>query len=156
MTVAFQGDAFQVDAFQAGTLHYHAILEAMFAEDTQRFNRIYAIGRDSDGAYVYGTDKSQAEINLVGERLDFYLDLSIPSTSEAGDVAEVIQEKQRLSQASGYIVIPPNCGAEIWDVITVTDAGCAQDQQAYRIVGYRFDYEPRRKLYEHKLLLGAP
>jgi len=82
--------------------------------------------------------------------------LSIPTTAKAADVAAAAVAKARLTGSRGFIVIPPNCGQELWDVVQVTDKPTAQSQQKYRVIAVGFDYEPRRARYQHKLILGAP
>ena len=134
----------------------HIILDGQYTQGSPGVNRVYIIGKDAEGNPVYGTSLNQAEIDLVGERLDFTQDLSIPTTAKAADVAAAAVAKARLTGARGFIVIPPNCGQELWDVIQVTDKPTAQSQQKYRVIAVSFDYEPRRARCQHKLILGAP
>jgi len=134
----------------------HIILDGQYTRGSPGVNRIYIIGKDSEGNPVYGTSLNQAEIDLVGERLDFTQDLSIPTTAKAADVAAAAVAKARLTGSRGFIVIPPNCGQELWDVVQVTDKPTAQSQQKYRIIAVSFDYEPLRHRFQHKLILGAP
>ena len=136
-------------------LAFHVILDAQYITETPEVNRAYVIGRDAEGNPVHGTDLEQAEIDLVGERLDFQQHLSIPSSSLAADVADAMLNKHRLSKHRGFILIPPNAGAELWDVIQVTDTPCAQSGSKYRVLAITFDYHPRQHRYEHKLFLGA-
>jgi len=136
-------------------LAYHVILDAQYITETPEVNRAYVIGRDAESNPVHGTDLEQSEIDLVGERLDFTLALSIPTSSLAADVADAILKKQRLSKHRGFITIPPNAGAELWDVIQVRDELCAQSSSKYRIVAISFDYQPRQRRYQHKLFLAA-
>ena len=136
-------------------LAYHVILDAQYITETPEVNRAYVIGRDAEGNPVHGTDLEQAEIDLVGERLDFQQHLSIPTSALAADVADAMLKKQRLSKHRGFILIPPNAGAELWDVIQVTDKLCAQSGSKYRVLAITFDYHPRHHRYEHKLFLGA-
>jgi len=134
----------------------HIILDGQYTQGSPGVNRIYIIGKDAEGNPVYGTSLNQTEIDLVGERLDFNQDLSIPTTAKAADVAAAAVAKARLTGSRGFIVIPPNCGQELWDVVQVTDKPTAQSQQKYRIIAASFDYEPLRHRYQHKLILGAP
>ena len=137
-------------------LAYHVILDGRYTQGSPGINRVYVIGSDAEGNPVYGTDLEQSEIDLVGERLDFTLALSIPTSSKAADVADAILKKQRLSKHRGFITIPTNAGAELWDVIQVTDKLCAQSGSNYRVVAISFDYQPRQRRYQHKLFLAAP
>ena len=60
-----------------------------------------------------------------------------------------------LTESRGFITIPPNAGAELWDVIQVTDTPCAQSGSNYRIIGIELVYNLRAGQYYHKLSLGA-
>ena len=134
----------------------HIILDACYTTETPEVNRAYVIGQDAEGNPVYGTALNQAEVDLVGERLDFHQQLSIPTGSEAASVAQALLDKMRLTSAQGFILIPPNCGAELWDVIAVTDPLCAQASATYRIIAIRLDYHSAQSKYHHRLLLAAP
>ena len=131
------------------------ILDAQYITETPEVNRAYVIGRDAEGNPVHGTDLEQSEIDLVGERLDFQQHLSIPSTLHAGNVADAILNKHRLSKHRGFITIPPNCGQELWDVIQVTDTPCAQSSSHYRVIAIQLVYNPRTGKYYHRLSLGG-
>ena len=135
---------------------YHPILDGQYTEETPGINRVYVIGRDEEGNPVYGSSLNQAEIDKVGERLDFTLETSIPTAEDAAAAAQAMLDKRRLTGSRGFILIPPNCGQELWDVIQITDKLCAQDEANYRVIGIRFDYEPRKSRYVHRLILGAP
>ena len=133
----------------------HILLDAGYTTETPQANRAYVIGRDADGNPVYGTDLDQDEIDLVGERLDFDQHLSIPTDDLADDVAAAILDKLRLNGSRGFIVLPPNCGVELWDPIRLTDTPCAQDAATYRILAIRLVYNPRAGQFHHKLSLGG-
>ena len=85
----------------------HIILDGQYTLGSPGVNRIYVIGKDAEGNPVYGSSLNQAEIDLVGERLDFNQDLSIPTTAKAADVAAAAVAKARLTGSRGFIVIPP-------------------------------------------------
>jgi hypothetical protein len=135
---------------------WHVVLDGQYAADTQRTNRAYVIGRDINGNPVYGTAVDSTELGLVGERLDFQQELAIPTSSQAESMASAILSKMRLSGKSGVILIPPNCGQELFDVVQVTDSQGNQAAVKFRVVGIRFEYNPRQARYHHKLILGAP
>ncbi len=55
------------------------------------------------------------------------------------------------------ITIPlPNVGQELYDVVTVTDPRCGIDQEKYRVLALRTDYDRRQARYDQTLTLGAP
>ena len=135
---------------------WHVILDGNYATSSVRTNRAYVIGRDSNGNPVYGTAVDSTELGLVGERLDFQQELAIPTSSQAESVANAILAKMRLSSQRGVILIPPNCGQELWDVVQLSDKQANQQAVSFRVVGIRFEYSPRQARYEHMLILGAP
>ena len=61
-----------------------------------------------------------------------------------------------LRAERGNLVIPANCGQELYDVITVTDERCGISAGKYRILALETDYNSRAGLYQQKLALGAP
>jgi len=135
---------------------WHVILDGQYAIDTPGVNRAYTIGRDASGNPVYGTAVDSTELALVGERLDFIPDPAIPTTAQAGDVASAVLSKMRLRGKGGVILIPPNCGQELFDVVQVSDSMANQSAVSFRVVGIRFEYNPKLARYAHKLILGAP
>lgn len=135
---------------------WHVILDGQYATETPGINRTYIIGRDQYGYPVYGTAVDSTELGLVGERLDFQQDLAIPLTAQAAEVAAAILSKIRITTKKGLILIPPNCGQELFDVVQISDSGANQSAVKFRVVGIRFEYNPRQARYEHCLLLGAP
>ena len=135
---------------------WHVILDGRYITTTPPTNRAYVIGRDDYGNPVYGTAVDSTELGLVGERLDFQQELAIPTTAQAESVAGAILAKMRLTGKRGVILVPPNCGQELFDVVQISDAGANQSAVAFRVVGIRFEYNPRQAKYEHRLILGAP
>jgi hypothetical protein len=135
---------------------WHVILDGQYNIDSPAVNRAYIIGRDAYGNPVYGEAIDSTELGLVGERLDFQQELAIPTTAQAGDVASAILAKMRLHGKGGVILIPPNCGQELFDVVQISDAGANQSAVTFRVVGIRFEYNPKQARYQHKLILGAP
>jgi len=134
----------------------HKILDARYITESPETNRAYVIGQDAEGNPVHGTAVTQSELDLVGERLDFQQLLSIPTAAEADDVADAALAKQRITGSRGFLVIPPNPGVELWDVVRITDELCAQDNALYRIAGFRTEYQPKAARYHQTLYLAAP
>ena len=135
---------------------WHVILDGQYIAESPDINRAYVIGRDANGNPIYGEAHDSAESSLVGERLDFTQELAIPTTALAGDVASAILAKMRLTGKRGVILIPPNCGQELFDVVQVSDSMANQSAVTFRVVGVRFEYNPKQARYAHKLILGAP
>jgi hypothetical protein len=135
---------------------WHVILDGSYITESQETNRACVIGRDQYGNPVFGSAVDSTELGLVGERLDFQQELAIPTTAQAESMASAILSKMRLTGKKGVILIPPNCGQELWDVVQIWDGPGNQSAIKFRVVGIRFEYNPRRACYHHELLLGAP
>ena len=135
---------------------WHVILDGQYITESPDINRAYVIGRDANGNPVYGMAVDSTELGLVGERLDFQQELAIPTEAQAASVAAAILAKRRLEKARGFLLLPPNCGQELWDVVQITDAGANQQAVKFRVVGLRFEFNPKQAHYQHRLVLGAP
>jgi len=134
---------------------WHVILDGQYNIESPDKNRFYVIGRDQYGNPVYGTAVDSTEIGLVGERLDFQQELAIPTGNQAASVASALLSKMRLTGKRGVILIPPNCGQELFDVVQISDSGANQPAVSFRVVGIRFEYNPKQARFEHRLILGA-
>jgi hypothetical protein len=135
---------------------WHVILDGQYLTETPAKNRQFVIGRDDYGNPVSGEAQDSTEIGLVGERLDFQQELAIPTESQASSMASAILSKMRLTGKRGVIFIPPNCGQELFDVVQISDSGANQSAVSFRVVGIRFEYNPKQARYHHKLILGSP
>ena len=135
---------------------WHVVLDGQYLTETPEINRSFVIGRDVYGNPVWGEAQDSTEIALVGERLDFQQELALPTTAQATSTAEAILSKMRLTTKRGVILIPPNCGQELFDTVELSDAGANQSAVKFRVVGIRFEYSPKQARYEHRLILGAP
>ncbi|MFC2050895.1 hypothetical protein ACFLTN_06965 [Chloroflexota bacterium] len=135
---------------------WHVILDGEYNIDSPETNRTHVIGRDVYGNPVFGSAVDSTELGLVGERLDFQHETAIPTVAQAESMAGAILAKMRLTGKRGVILIPPNCGQELFDVVEVTDTKSNQTAVKFRVVGIRFEYNPKQARYQHKIILGAP
>jgi len=133
---------------------WHVILDGQYEIESPEKNRVFIIGRDQYGNPVWGTAVDSAELGLVGERLDFQQEVAIATTAEAESMADALLSKMRLSKKRGVILMPPNCGQELFDVVQISDSGANQSAVSFRVVGIRFEYSSMQARYEHRLFLG--
>jgi hypothetical protein len=133
----------------------HRIIEAHYTTEAPDVNYAYVVGQDANGASVSGNAIVAADVTLNGPRLDVRHDTAIPTATVAGAVAAAMLDKMRLSSLQAMVVIPPHCGVELWDIITVVDDGGNQNAN-YRVSGYTFEMDKRRGVYQHTLDLCAP
>jgi hypothetical protein len=133
----------------------HVILEASYFEESPDVNYVFVIGEDSTGSQVTGSAEDTAESALVGPRLDVTHDSSISSSTTAASVASAALSHARLSKKRARIVIPPHCGLELWDVISINDPVTNQNS-LYRVTAYRLDFDNRKASYNHTAELSSP
>jgi predicted regulator of Ras-like GTPase activity (Roadblock/LC7/MglB family) len=131
----------------------HVILEAAYFVESPDVNHAYVVGQDAAGVQVSGSAVTQADVDLVGERLDAHHDSSIPTAAVAAAVATALLARARLDGKRAQVTIAPHCGIELWDVVNVTDTVTNQAAN-YRVIGYVMEY--RAGVYKHTLDLCAP
>ena len=136
------------------SLYFHYLYDGSYREQPYPSNRVLVIGRDSDGNPVTGADEDTAELALVGERLALRYQPDITTAALAAQAADAALERARLQARAGFVTLPPNCGAELWDVISIQDSLCSQNPRSYRVCGIRLSYHPQHQLYIQQLLLG--
>jgi hypothetical protein len=131
----------------------HVAIRAIYTETPMRINRVYVVGTDMDGNFVYGEAQNQTEIDLYGEQLRFHIDTSITTTEWAIMIAESMLKQVRLERPRGSLLIPPNVGMELWDVIDVTDTVCSKTNAKYRVKGWGLEYDNSQSKLEHTVSL---
>jgi hypothetical protein len=103
-----------------------------------------------------GEDEDSAEIALVGERLDMKPNPLATTSALAAQLASAALDKQRLKGKDGFVSLPPNCGAMLYDVIKIQDSLCSQEAATFRVLGIRLTYDPTTPHpYMQQLTLGA-
>lgn len=64
--------------------------------------------------------------------------------------------REAASAASGCeIVVPPNCGQQLYDVVEVTDEATGLSAARYRVMGIGLECRPNKGIYQMKLGLGG-
>ena len=61
-----------------------------------------------------------------------------------------------LRAERGNLVVPVNCGQELYDVITVSDERCGISSKLYRVTGMQVVYSRREARYTQRLTLASP
>jgi TPP-dependent 2-oxoacid decarboxylase len=83
-------------------------------------------------------------------------DANLEEADQAQKRADALLRTQQTQRTPATILVPTNCGQELYDVITVTDPRCGIDQQKYRVLAILTDYDRHQGRYEQKLSLAAP
>jgi hypothetical protein len=146
---------FEPDPADASTYSYgsdHAILRGRYASEELAANRAQVFGAS---AFAERFDWPAIAGQL--DRLRQVHDVSLTSTTLAGDRGDATLRQEALALALGEIVTPVNCGQELEDVVLVTDPQAGLSVAKHRVVGLDLHYARRdRAVYEQRLLLGRP
>ncbi|MEJ2740068.1 MAG: hypothetical protein P8105_09630, partial [Dehalococcoidia bacterium] len=150
------GDSYSYEyKFPAALSGEHPILTGSYKQGSYAANRAYIIGKDTEDFHVFGESEISGEIDKVGERLQFTLQTDIATAALAEDVAEAVLAAERIDAAYGSVLVPPNCGQELWDVVRINDTPCGQANADYRITAMLLKYEDRDSAYSQRLTLGG-
>jgi len=60
-----------------------------------------------------------------------------------------------IESVDGSILIPVNCGQQLYDVIDITDSRAGLEAARRRVNGLTLVYSPSRGEYQQRLLLGG-
>ena len=95
------------------------------------------------------------EIERIYDRSVWVEDRNIASVTEAQQRGQAYLRRAGIEAEGGYIIVPVNCGQQLYDVITVTDARAGLDAEIKRVLGITLVYDPARGEYRQRLGLGA-
>jgi hypothetical protein len=75
----------------------------------------------------------------------------------AEERADALQRKVALGEEGGEVLVPVNCGQELYDVVSITDAAAGLSTARRRVLGMtlRYSADRRSPAYEQRLRLGA-
>jgi len=133
---------------------YHHILEGIYHQGIP-VSQARAKGRDAADASVIA---SAFDWDLLGLSIDNFqpdYDPNLQTATRTQERADAILRKSSLRAESGNLVVPVNCGQELYDVITVTDERCGIAAELYRVLAIEVDYSPRQARYAQRLTLAA-
>jgi len=130
----------------------HAILRGRYGSQRPQANRVQVFG---DGPFVeaFGWD----EVEDAYDRVRQVHDLNLDTVSRAQDRADAEMRHQEIASSGGEIVVPVNCGQELYDVISITDGLTGLTDAQRRVLGLSMRYSAgsRVPVYEQRLSLGA-
>jgi len=140
----------ETSAYSYGT--EHAIFRGRYGSQRPQANRVQVFG---DGPFVeaFGWD----EIEDAYDRVRQVHDLNLDTVARAQDRADGELRHQEIASSGGEIVVPVNCGQELYDVISITDQSAALTDAQRRVLGLvmRYSAGGRVPVYEQRLSLGA-
>lgn len=130
----------------------HAIFQGRYGTRGLAANRVQVFGA---GLLVEGYD--WGSLGDLYDRLRQLHDLNLDTTASAQERATAELRRETIASASGEIAVPTNCGQELYDVVTISDAAAGLATARRRVVGLTLRYAVGgRAVYQQRLLLGAP
>ncbi|MFQ5861104.1 MAG: hypothetical protein ACE5IG_06105 [Dehalococcoidia bacterium] len=128
----------------------HALLKGAYTSGAARYNRVQAYGSD-----LLAESFAWDEAETVYERLLQVHDLNLLTQGEAQDRADAVLARELRQGVPGEILVPANCGQELYDVVEVTDSGAGLTATPRRVLGsiLRYSTGPRPQ-YTQRLQLG--
>jgi hypothetical protein len=134
----------------------HPILEARYREGAWALNRIRVEGYDTVGGQPIIVDSFDwNQIAKLGDRLSLVSDRNIGTVTEAEQRGLAHLRESEIESASGDILVPVNCGQQLYDVIDITDSRAGLSAKKKRVLGLTLTYQPAKGEYQHRLTLGA-
>jgi hypothetical protein len=134
----------------------HQIQEGRYRWGALGTNRVQVEGYDSGAGHLILADSfAWGEIERLYDRLHQVEDRNINTVAEAQQRGQAILRQMEIEATDGMIIVPVNCGQQLYDVIDVTDARAGLDAVKKRVLGIALVYRPQRGEYFQRLELGA-
>jgi len=128
----------------------HSILEAGYARHVKQANRVQVFGSG-----VFTEDWDWEEIDLVYDRLAQVHDINLDTEADAHARGEAILRHADIESLDGHILVPLNCGQELYDVIDITDALAGLTAAKRRILSLHHLYDTQKGIYNLNIGLGG-
>jgi hypothetical protein len=134
----------------------HRIQEGRYRWGALGTNRVQVEGFDTGAGHLILVDSfAWGEIERLYDRLNQVEDRNINTVAEAQQRGLAILRQMEIEATEGMILVPVNCGQQLYDVIDVTDARAGLDAVKKRVLGMLLVYQTQRGEYFQRLELGA-
>jgi len=134
----------------------HPVLEGSYRAGAWETSRVQVEGYDAAGGSTIIVDSfAWDEIDRCYDRWRQVPDRNLGSVAEAQARGDACLRRAAIGSGGGAMLVPVNCGQQLYDVIAVTDSGAGQQAARKRVLGWRLVYQPRRGEYHQRLQLGA-
>jgi hypothetical protein len=133
----------------------HPILAGRYKKEAPAYNHIRVEGVDiANGQPLIVNCFDYSDIEDSYDRFLSVEDVNIGFIDTAINRGAAILQKERMACTSGYIEIHPNCGQQVYDVITITDSKAGLVNEKRRVIGLKTIFLPASGKYLQTLLLG--
>ncbi len=134
----------------------HAVMEGRYHQEAWELNRVQVEGYDTGSGEVIVVDRfAWDEIDRLYDRLRQLEDRNIDTVARAQERGDAYLRQAEVESASGTILVPANCGQQLYDVIDITDNRAGLNAAKRRVLGFVLVYSPRRGEYRQRLQLGS-
>ncbi len=128
----------------------HAVIEGRYSSSAPAANRVQVYG---DG--VVTEDWDWERIALVYDRLAQASDVNLDSAAQAHQRGEAVLREAQRSAAGGHIVVPMNCGQDLFDFIDIDSPQAGMDGAKRRVVSTMRLWIPKESRYTLTIGLEA-
>jgi DNA-binding CsgD family transcriptional regulator len=134
----------------------HGILDGRYRAGAWGLNRVQVEGYDpAEDEPIVVDSFTWDEIDRLYDRLRQLEDRNIDSVTKAEQRGEAYLREAEIASAGGSILVPVNCGQQLYDVVDITDSRAGLEAAKRRVNGLTLIYNPHRGEYQQRLLLGG-
>jgi hypothetical protein len=128
----------------------HPLRDVRLSQEPPPVSEAHAFGAAAFGEAIDYATAQQGSGTREQQR-----DMTSTTGATAAATAAARLRSRALDASAGRIVVPPNCGQELYDVVDFTDALVSASAVKRRVAAIRWAYDRRRGEYEQQLTLGA-
>lgn len=129
----------------------HALLQGRYSQAALQASRVQVYG--SAGM---AESFDWPSIPLLGDLLLQLHDLNLDSQAKAQERADQTVRRLGMEAIAGGIMVPPNCGQELYDVVEITDSRAGLSATKQRVQGIVLQYQRQKEpRYVQLLALGG-
>jgi hypothetical protein len=134
----------------------HPVLEGTYSSEAMNINRVQVEGYDTGLAKAILVDSfAWIEIDRLSDRLRHIEDRNLNTAAEAQQRGDAFLRQAEIEAVGGWIIVPVNCGEQLFDVVAVTDTRAGLAAVKKRVAGMVLVYQPQRGEYFQRLELGG-
>ncbi|MBI2852457.1 MAG: hypothetical protein HYX84_05100 [Chloroflexi bacterium] len=133
----------------------HSVMEGRYRRGAWEINRVLVMGEDGSGQLIMADSFAWSEIDKLYDRLAQISDRNIDTVARAQERGQAYLRQSEIDSSGGTVLVPVNCGQQLYDVIDITDNTAGLVSAKRRVLGIALVYESRRGEYSQRLKLGA-
>jgi hypothetical protein len=134
----------------------HSVFEGRYRAEGWGLNRVQVEGYDpAEDETIVVDSFTWEQINRLYDRLRQVEDKNVDTVTKAEQRGEAYLRGAEIESVNGSILVPVNCGQQLYDVVDITDSRAELEAAKRRVIGLTLAYSPRRGEYQQRLLLGG-